>query len=68
MPYRNDATKIIANLKDDRAILVLIESLLDESIHLAAREGLLSLGESTIPALIYVVESDVSAVFQGALH
>jgi len=65
LPYRADAVDIIGNLKDERALLILIEALLDEEIYLHVRKALLQFGSVVIGPLVYVLDSkDASPEFK----
>jgi HEAT repeat protein len=57
LPYRSDAVQILGQLKDERVLLILIESLLDEEIYLDVRNALLNFGTLLTGPLVYVLES-----------
>ena len=58
LPYRVDAVKHLAKLKDERAMLPLIQYLMDEQVYLDVRKALLALEEKVEAPLIYVLEHD----------
>ena len=58
LPYRVDAVKHLAKLKDERAMLPLIQYLMDEQVYLDVRKALLALEEQVEAPLIYVLEHD----------
>ena len=58
LPYRVDAVKHLAKLKDERALLPLIQYLLDEQVYLEVRKALLSLEDKVEAPLIYVLEHE----------
>ncbi len=62
MPYRVDAIKQMETLKDERAMLPLIQYLLDEQVYTHVRKALLALEEKIEAPLIYVLGRDDASV------
>lgn len=62
LPYRVDAVKHLETLKDERAMLPLIQYLMDEQVYLDVRKALLALEEKVEAPLIYVLEHDEASV------
>ena len=62
MPYRIDAIKRLEELKDERAMLPLIQYLLDEQVYSDVRKALLALEEKIEAPLIYVLEREDASI------
>lgn len=62
LPYRVDAVKHLEQLKDERAMLPLIQYLMDEQVYLDVRKALLALEEKVEAPLIYVLEHAEASV------
>jgi HEAT repeat protein len=62
MPYRVDAVKHLEALKDERAMLPLIQYLLDEQVYTDVRKALLALEDKIEAPLIYVLSRDDASV------
>ena len=62
MPYRVDAVQHLEHLKDERAMLPLIQYLMDEQVYLHVRKALLALQEKVEAPLIYVLEHNEASV------
>ena len=57
LPYRIDAAEILVALEDKRAVISLIEAMLDEELFTQARKGIMAMKDEAIDPLIYVVRS-----------
>lgn len=62
MPYRVDAIKQMESLKDERAMLPLIQYLLDEQVYTHVRKALLALEEKIEAPLMYVLGREDASV------
>lgn len=62
MPYRVDAVNHLETLKDERAMLPLIQYLMDEQVYLPVRKALLALEDKVEAPLIYVLEHKEASV------
>jgi HEAT repeat protein len=62
LPYRVDAVEHLESLKDERAMLPLIQYLMDEQVYLQVRKALLALEEKIEAPLIYVVGREDASV------
>jgi len=62
MPYRVDAVKHLEALKDERAMLPLVQYLLDEQVYADVRKALLALEDKIEAPLIYVLGREDASV------